>query len=113
MNFICYGEKFNKSILFIHGLASTADLCFKPLLPYLTDYYVIFCELDGHCESKLNNLASMEKIIKDIEAYINNELNGELYGICGFSMGGTLAVDLISRGNIKVEKVLLDAPITV
>ena len=113
MNFTCYGEKFNKSILFTHGLASTADLCFKPLLPYLTDYYVIFCELDGHCESKLNNLASMEKTIEDIEAYINNELNGELYGICGFSMGGTLAVDLISRGNIKVEKVLLDAPITV
>lgn len=111
MNFTCYGEKFNKSILFTHGLASTADLCFKPLLPYLTDYYVIFCELDGHCESKLNNLASMEKTIEDIEAYINNELNGELYGLCGFSMGGSLAVDLISRGNIKVEKVILDAPI--
>ena len=48
MNFITYGNKNNNSILFIHGLASTADLCFKPLLPYLQDYYVIFCELDGH-----------------------------------------------------------------
>ncbi|WP_311376776.1 alpha/beta fold hydrolase [Anaerococcus lactolyticus] len=113
MNFTCYGEKSNKSILFIHGLASTADLCFKPLLPYLTDYDVIFCELDGHCDSCINDMISMEKTIEDIESFILNELNGELYGLCGFSMGGTLAVDLISRGNIRVEKVLLDAPITV
>ena len=112
MNFTCYGEKFNKSILFLHGLASTADLCFKPLLPYLNDYYVIFCEIDGHCNSCINDMISMENTIEDIEDYIINELSGELYGLFGFSMGGTLAVDLISRGNIKVEKVLLDAPIT-
>lgn len=58
-------------------------------------------------------MISIEKTIEDIESFILNELNGELYGLCGFSMGGTLAVDLISRGNIRVEKVLLDAPITV
>lgn len=113
MNFTCYGKKSNTSILFIHGLASTADLCFKQLLPYLTDYYVIFCELDGHCDTKVNDLLSMKKIIKDIEAYILKELDGKLFGLCGFSMGGTLVVDLISRGNIRVEKVLVDAPITV
>lgn len=113
MNFICYGKKLKKSILYIHGLASTADLCFKPLLPYLDDYYVIFCELDGHCDSSVNDLISMKKIIEEIETYIINELSGELYGICGFSMGGTFAVDLISRDNITVEKSFLDAPITV
>ena len=53
MNFITYGNRNNKSILFIHGLASTADLCFNPLLPYLQDYFVIFCELDGHYGSCL------------------------------------------------------------
>lgn len=113
MNFISYGKKSNKSILFIHGLASTAYLCFKPLLPYLTDYYVNFCELDWHCASSINYMISMEKTIEDIETYIINELSGELYVLCGFSMWGTLAVDFISRGNISVEKVFLDAPITV
>ena len=113
MNFTCYGEKSKKSILFIHGLGSTAELCFKPLLPYLDDYYVIFCELDGHCLSNTNDLLSMEKTIEDIEAYVLGEFYGKLYGLCGFSMGGTLAIDLISRGNIRVEKVLVDAPITV
>ena len=112
MNFITYGNKNNNSILFIHGLASTADLCFKPLLPYLQDYYVIFCELDGHYGSNPKDLTSMEETIDSIESYILNEMGGRVYGLCGFSMGATIAVELIGRGNISASKVLLDAAIT-
>ena len=113
MKFISYGNRDNKSILFIHGLASTADLCFKALLPYLQDYYVIFCELDGHYGTNPKDLTSMEETINSIESYILNELKGSVYGLCGFSMGGTIAVELIGRGNISASKVLLDAAITV
>ena len=112
MNFITFGNRNNKSILFIHGLASTADLCFKPLLPYLQDYFVIFCELDGHYGTDPKDLTSMEETINSIESYILNELKGSVYGLCGFSMGGTIAVELIGRGNISASKVLLDAAIT-
>ena len=112
MNFISYGNRNNKSILFIHGLASTADLCFKALLPYLQDYFVIFCELDGHYGTNPKDLTSMEETIDSIESYILNELKGCVYGLCGFSMGGTIAVELIGRGNISASKVLLDAAIT-
>ena len=112
MNFISYGNRNNKSILFIHGLASTADLCFKPLLPYLKDYYVIFCELDGHYGTNPKDLTSMEETINSIDSYILNEMSGSVYGICGFSMGGTIAVELIGRGNISASRVLLDAAIT-
>lgn len=112
MNLITFGNRNNKSILFIHGLASTADLCFKALLPYLQDYFVIFCELDGHYGNSPKDLTSMEKIIDSIESYILNEMGGTVYGICGFSMGATIAVELIGRGNISVSKVLLDASIT-
>lgn len=112
MNFISYGNRNNKSILFIHGLASTADLCFKALLPYLQDCYVIFCELDGHYGTDPKDLTSMEETINSIESYILNELKGSVYGLCGFSMGATIAVELIGRGNISASKVLLDAAIT-
>ena len=112
MNFITYGNRNNKSILFIHGLASTADLYFNPLLPYLQDYYVIFCELGGHYGTNPKKLTSMKKIIDSIESYILNEMGGSLYGLCGFSMGATIAVELIGRGNISPSKVLLDAAIT-
>lgn len=113
MNFISYGNKNDKSILFIHGLASTAQLCFGELLPYLQDYYVVLCELDGHCPTKPNDVSSLEKTIDKVENYILDEMGGKVYGICGFSMGATIAVELISRGKISAQKVLLDAAITV
>ena len=47
MRFLTHGNKQNKSLLLIHGMANTSDL-FDPILPYLKDYYVIVCELDGH-----------------------------------------------------------------
>ena len=112
MNFIRFGNRNKKSILFIHGLASTVDLCFKPLLPYLQDYFVIFCELDGHYGTNPKDLNSMEETIDSIESYILNEMGGSVYGLCGFSMGATIAVELIGRGNIFASKVLLDAAIT-
>ena len=93
MNFITYGNRNNKSILFIHGLASTADLCFNAPLPYLQDYYVIFWELDGHYVTNPKDLTSMKETIDSIEAYILNEMGGSVYGICGSSMGATIAVN--------------------
>ena len=113
MNYITYGNKKNKSLLFIHGLASTAKLCFEPLLPYLQDYYIVLCELDGHCASKPDDMLSLKDSIDDIENYMQEEMNGKVYGLCGFSMGATMAVELIARGNISVEKVLLDAAIVI
>ena len=113
MNYITYGNKKNKSLLFIHGLASTAKLCFESLLPYLQDYYIVLCELDGHCASKPDDMLSLKDSIDDIENYMQEEMNGKVYGLCGFSMGATMAVELIARGNISVEKVLLDAAIVI
>lgn len=112
MKFISYGNRNKKSILFIHGLASTADQCFKPLLPYLQDYFVIYCELDGHYGTNPKDLTSMEETIDSIESYILNEVGRSVYGICGFSMGATIAVELIGRGNISTSRVLLDGAIT-
>lgn len=92
MNFTTFGNRNNKSILFIHGLASTADQCFKPLLSYLQDYFVIFCELDGHDGTSPKDLTSLEETIDSIGSYILNEMGGNVYGLCGFSMGATIAV---------------------
>lgn len=113
MNYLTYGDKNNKSLLFIHGLASTATLCFEPLLPYLQDYYVVLCQLDGHYDGGPRDLESMKACIDDIEEYVQVNLGGQVYGLCGFSMGATMALDLIGRGHIRARRLFLDAPIAV
>ncbi len=90
-------------------MASTAELCFAPLLPYLQEYHVILAEIDGHSERMPGDLTSILDCCDDIEGYIKDHLDGKLHGLIGFSMGGTMAVELIGRGNIEVERTLLDA----
>lgn len=108
MNFLCFGKKSNQSILLIHGMASTAMLCYGPLIQQLSDYYVILAEVDGHSKQS-DKLVSIEKNCDEIENYIMNYLSGELYCLSGFSMGATMAVEIIGRGNVKVTKTHLDA----
>lgn len=108
MNFLTFGDKENQSVMFIHGMASTAKLCYGPLLEYLKDYYVILAEVDGHSDS-LGELESLADNCTEIENFIMENLNGELYCLSGFSMGGTMAVEIVGRGNVRISKVLLDA----
>ena len=108
MNFLTFGDKENQSVMFIHGMASTAKLCYGPLLEYLKDYYVILAEVDGHSDS-LGELESLADNCTEIENFIIENLNGELYCLSGFSMGGTMAVEIVGRGNVSISKVLLDA----
>lgn len=108
MNFLCFGDKNNKSILFIHGMASTAMLCYEPILKYLSDYYVILAEVDGHSE-RTGELFSIKNDCVEIENYIVDNLSGNLYCLSGFSMGATMVVEIIGRGNVNVAKAHLDA----
>lgn len=108
MNFLCFGDKRNKSILLIHGMASTALLCYEPILKMLPDYYVILAEVDGHSE-RAGELVSIENACDEIENYVLDHLSGNLYCLSGFSMGGTMAVEIIGRSNINVAKTHLDA----
>ncbi len=108
MKFLTFGDKKKNSILFIHGMASTAMLCYGPILKYLEDYYVVLAEVDGHSDG-LGELTSLGKNCSEIENFVAENLSGRLYCLSGFSMGATMAVEIIGRGNIVVDKVHLDA----
>ena len=113
MNYLTYGNKNNKVLVFIHGMASTALLCYESLLPYVKEYYVVLVEVDGHSDNINGELKNLKESCDDIEKYIKEYFNGTTYGLCGFSMGATMVVELIGRQNINVEKVFLDAAFTV
>lgn len=113
MNYLTYGNEENQTILFIHGMASTALLCYEPILKYLENYHAVLVEVDGHSSNTKGDLTDLKDSCDDIEKYINENFDGHIYGLCGFSMGATMAVELIGRGNISVDKVVLDAAFTV
>ena len=52
-------------------MASTAMLCYEPILKHLADYYVILAEVDGHSE-RTDELVSLKNNCDEIENYIIN-----------------------------------------
>lgn len=95
--------------MLIHGMANEAELCYGKIVSGLEDYYVILCELDGHTDGENGLFISIEDCCRKIENYVTENLGGKLYGLCGFSMGATISVELMTRQKIEIEKVVLDA----
>lgn len=46
---------------------------------------------------------------EQIEAYVMENHAGRIHGIVGLSLGGTIAVSVLSRGKIQIERTVLDA----
>ena len=107
-----YGDERKPSLLLIHGMANTSSL-FNPIIPYLPDFHVIACEIDGHSQAGDTEFVSIASSCEKIETFVRQELDGKLYGLLGFSLGGTIAVEVIARGQIKVERTILDSAFVV
>lgn len=115
MYYLTYGDRSKPAILMIHGMAVTALSCYEKVLPYLKDYYVVLCEVDGHSPhareefGKDSDFTSIKHCCTEIESYVKKELNGRVRMLVGFSMGATIAVSLLGRRRLHAEQVLLDA----
>ena len=109
MNYLTYGDKNNKPIVLIHGMATTALTCFGPMLDYLEDYYVVLVQVDGHIPGNDGVLTSFNEACADIERYIQTEFGGRVYCIGGLSMGASMTVEILGRNNIKADYVFIDA----
>lgn len=96
--------------MLIHGMATTAEICYGRMAPRLAErYYVILAVLNGHDPNEDTVFCSLSDSCREIEKYVRDELGGKLFALSGFSLGGSIAVELLQRGNITVDKVLLDA----
>lgn len=107
MRFEQYGDRNGKTLMLLHGMATTGHECFDRVIPFLKNYHVILCEVDGHYTN--STFKSLNDCCEQIEEYVRRNYDGKLYGLLGFSMGGSISVRLMDWGNIQVEKVILDA----
>ena len=109
MRFITTGSEQKPTILFIHGLSATAESCYGEVSRLLQkNWHILLCELDGHYDGS-PAFSGIENACGQIETYTNEYCQGKIHGMVGLSLGGTIAVSILSRGNLQVEKTVLDA----
>ena len=109
MRFITMGSEAFPTLLFIHGLSAAAESCYGKVGRCLQNqWHIVLCELDGHYDGS-PVFPGIDDECEQIEAYILENHQGRIHGMVGLSLGGTIAVSILSRGRIQIERTILDA----
>ena len=109
MRFVMMGSEAYPTLLFIPGLSATAESCFGKVGRLLQNrWHVVLCELDGHYDGS-PAFRGIDDACAQIEAYVMEKHGGRIRGMIGLSLGGTIAVSVLSRGRIQIERTVLDA----
>jgi len=109
MRFVTMGSEEFPTLLFIHGLSATAESCYGKVGRLLqNNWHIVLCELDGHYDGS-PVFSGIEDACEQIEAYVLENHHGRIRGLVGLSLGGTIAVSVLSRGKIQIERTVLDA----
>lgn len=96
MKYVEYGLKKNDTILFLHG-GGLAPWNFAEEAALLQDrYHIVIPVLDGHHGSD-RDFSSIENNADEIIAYIDEKHCGNVFMLCGLSLGGQILIDILSK----------------
>ena len=109
MKFYEFGSDKEKTLMLLHGNASTWKMSFGRSIPYLAEkYHVIAVGLDGFDPMEESEYISGEDEAAKIEAFICDALDGSLFAIYGASLGCLPALLVSVGGKAIVEHMILD-----
>lgn len=108
MNIHTFGDKNKKTIVLIHGMLTPWQMWNEAIEFFKKDYYVVVPELDAHTQHEVSRYTSVEDEAAQIIKYIKDNLNGEVYAVCGLSMGGRIAATVAKDKSLKIENLVLD-----
>ncbi len=113
MNFHTFGDPQKPAMLLIHGVLTPWQTLEEISRHFSARYHVIIPALDAHEEERATEFVSIASQAEKIEEYITDNLDGSVYAVVGFSMGGVIAALLWKNGVICMERLILDgAPLT-
>jgi len=103
------GQRNRPTVLLLHGLTSTADLCWFATFPRLEGRYrVVAPDLRGHGDGPHAGRFSLEDVADDVAALIDRLGLGKVV-VGGYSMGGVVAQLLWRRHRDAVAGLVLCA----
>lgn len=108
-----FGNKNFPHILLIHGGGNSWWNYFWQARILSDEFHVILPTLDGHGEEYQKNYISTENSAQQIMAYIKNNCDGKLFALGGVSLGGQIAIELLSLDSDIAQKAIIDGSICI
>lgn len=113
MKFHEYGDKNLPPILLIHGGGSSWWNYLRQARLLSHNYHVILPTLNGHGEEYKLDYVSTEDSALEILDYINENCGGKLFAIGGVSLGGQIAMELLSLDSDIAGKAIIDGSLCI
>lgn len=113
MRFHEFGYKNFPHILLIHGGGNSWWNYLRQARILSDKFHVILPTLDGHGEEYQRDYISTENSAQQIMDYIKNNCDGKLFAIGGVSLGGQIAIELLSLDSDIAQKAIIDGSICI
>ena len=113
MKFHEFGDKNLPPILLIHGGGSSWWNYLRQARILSEEYRVILPTLNGHGEEYHLDYVSTEDSALEILDYIKANCGGKLFAIGGVSLGGQIAMELLSLDSEIAEKAIIDGSLCI
>ena len=108
-----FGDKKFPHILLIHGGGNSWWNYLRQARMLSDKYHVILPTLDGHGEEYQKDYISTENSAQQIMEYIKNNCDRKMFAIGGVSLGGQIAIELLSLDSDIAEKAIIDGSICI
>ena len=113
MKFHEFGDKNLPPILLIHGGGSSWWSYLRQARILSHKYHVILPTLNGHGEEFQKDYISTEDSAQEILNYVRQNYDGKLFAIGGVSLGGQIAMELLSIDSDIAEKAIIDGSLCI
>ncbi|MDB8626921.1 alpha/beta hydrolase [Streptococcus parasanguinis] len=113
MKFHEFGDKNLPPILLIHGGGSSWWNYLRQARILSGEYRVILPTLNGHGEEYHLDYVSTEDSALEILDYIKEHCGGKVFAIGGVSLGGQIAMELLSLDSEIAEKAIIDGSLCI
>lgn len=108
-----FGDKNFPHILLIHGGGNSWWNYLRQARMLSDKYHVILPTLDGHGEEYQKDYISTENSAQQIMDYIKSNCDGKLFAVGGVSLGGQIAIELLSLDSDIAQKAIIDGSICI
>ena len=113
MKFHEFGDKNLPPILLIHGGGSSWWNYLMQARILSHKYHVILPTLNGHGEEHQKDYISTEDSAQEILNYVRQNCGGKLFAVGGVSLGGQIAMELLSLDSDIAEKAIIDGSLCI
>ena len=111
MKFHEFGDKENPHIMLIHGGGNSWWNYLRQAKVLSKEYHVILPTLDVHGEEYNTEYVSTTDSAQKLILYINRNCNGQLFLLCGVSLGGQIVIEMLSLKADICQKAIIDGSI--